>query len=634
MGQLPLAVTHLPSSTSFYLACLQPLGYRYVARHDDCVGFGISKGQAADFWLIQGNDSYPAGTAHATFPATTREEVGQFVKYALRAGGRVCGNPSLAAQPSGGCSASIIDIDGNTVEAVYNVDVPTNRRPSPVVKKHSRSTEWRRQSRDVSSSQVPQAQSQSQPQSQRNSFGPSGKTVLGTLVGVAAGAMVAYKMYNRSSGKQQPEEDERVPRAMPASRSIEDYAPPPPRYEAIQAPPQRMMAIEDTRAWDDRGSTVSGSRVHTVVSTQDQKAASVASAMEHLENSTAAWSIEDRSSNRVDAGMGADNRSVAPSRASTWNPAKPPSTFISDFDARTVALNSYGRHDDGGRHRRSRSSGPSSRVSRAPSAHATDRVRRSATQREPNEDATVVGTSSKAKSILKSTFGSQFRHGLDHGETHGDDSHAPWRRARTDQSGRRAATDPARTTSSGEETYHLVSYPVNVAPGKPAAAAPNARVYVDQDAYDSEATATNPWADARSPAEQEQQYTPRAHRPKFRVRRSTSAAARSRSQRSRFDEEVRPDDSATSRKPVYSATFVARLWQPRYRLYAARLEVDSTTAMSEQARRDGLPATQPPGATCRITLGGRTIAPHWLHAGTAIRELMVVQTRRQILRRE
>jgi hypothetical protein len=45
-----LIVSHLPTSTSFFLAALQPLGYRYLGQQGSQVAFGI---RDADFFLCQ-----------------------------------------------------------------------------------------------------------------------------------------------------------------------------------------------------------------------------------------------------------------------------------------------------------------------------------------------------------------------------------------------------------------------------------------------------------------------------------------------------------------------------------------------------------------------------------------------------
>lgn len=50
VSHIGLTVSHLPTSTSFFLSALQPLGYRYIGQQGGQVGFGIDD---ADFFLCQ-----------------------------------------------------------------------------------------------------------------------------------------------------------------------------------------------------------------------------------------------------------------------------------------------------------------------------------------------------------------------------------------------------------------------------------------------------------------------------------------------------------------------------------------------------------------------------------------------------
>lgn len=57
-SHLTLTVSHLPSSTSFFLACLQPLGYKFIGRSDEYIGFGQRPGEPADFWITEQRPGY------------------------------------------------------------------------------------------------------------------------------------------------------------------------------------------------------------------------------------------------------------------------------------------------------------------------------------------------------------------------------------------------------------------------------------------------------------------------------------------------------------------------------------------------------------------------------------------------
>ncbi|OJK00664.1 hypothetical protein ASPACDRAFT_77555 [Aspergillus aculeatus ATCC 16872] len=119
LSHLTLTVSHLPTSTSFFLSCLQPLGYQFIGRHDDYIGFGQKQGEPADFWITEQKPGVPAGAAHVAFPATSKDAVGTFFISALKAGGKIHGEPKMRDSESGYYSAAVIDFDGNSIEAVY-----------------------------------------------------------------------------------------------------------------------------------------------------------------------------------------------------------------------------------------------------------------------------------------------------------------------------------------------------------------------------------------------------------------------------------------------------------------------------------------------------------------------------------
>ncbi|KAI9928018.1 hypothetical protein MW887_002870 [Aspergillus wentii] len=119
LSHLTLTVSHLPTSTSFFLSCLQPLGYQFIGRHDDYIGFGQKSGEPADFWITEQKPGVPAGAAHVAFPAPSKEAVGKFFIHALKSGGKIHGEPKCRDSESGYYSAAVIDFDGNSVEAVY-----------------------------------------------------------------------------------------------------------------------------------------------------------------------------------------------------------------------------------------------------------------------------------------------------------------------------------------------------------------------------------------------------------------------------------------------------------------------------------------------------------------------------------
>lgn len=109
----------MPTSTSFFLSALQPLGYGYRGRADQTVGFGpVNSLSPADFWITQEFPGVPAGAAHIAFPAPSRDAVQAFFYTALKAGATIHGEPCVR-DAHGYYSAAVIDFDGNSIEAVY-----------------------------------------------------------------------------------------------------------------------------------------------------------------------------------------------------------------------------------------------------------------------------------------------------------------------------------------------------------------------------------------------------------------------------------------------------------------------------------------------------------------------------------
>ncbi|KAL5116839.1 hypothetical protein ACEQ8H_005320 [Pleosporales sp. CAS-2024a] len=222
VSHIGLTVSHLPTSTSFFLSALQPLGYRYISQSGAQIGFGI---QDADFFLCQETPGVKAGPAHIAFTAPSRTAVRDFYTAALTAGGRPNGAPASRSDRDGHFNAAVLDFDGNSIEVVYK-NGPDVRDDGTVIE-HSRIITWQRSvcgsyrdDRSVISSRAAQptptevafrassiaskapsiVRSVSEPAvvPQTTTTSESGdgaaKTILGTLLGAAAGAAVAYAM--------------------------------------------------------------------------------------------------------------------------------------------------------------------------------------------------------------------------------------------------------------------------------------------------------------------------------------------------------------------------------------------------------------------------------------------------------
>jgi hypothetical protein len=61
VSHVGLTVSHLPTSTSFFLSVLQPLGYRYFGQWGPQIGLGVHE---ADFFLTQEMPGYVHAKSH------------------------------------------------------------------------------------------------------------------------------------------------------------------------------------------------------------------------------------------------------------------------------------------------------------------------------------------------------------------------------------------------------------------------------------------------------------------------------------------------------------------------------------------------------------------------------------------
>lgn len=239
VSHIGLTVSHLPTSTSFFLAALQPLGYRYIGQSGDQVGLGI---QDADFFLCQETPGVKSGAAHIAFTAPSTTAVREFYTAALRAGARPNGAPATRCMEDDYFNAAVLDFDGNSIEVVHRNGPDTN--PDGTVISHSRVITWRksvlgsyRDDRSVVSSRQSVAKPDApempakaasvvskapsiirsvsaptvipppEPVETSNAGNGAAKTLIGTLLGAAAGAAVAYAMVSseRDSARKESE---------------------------------------------------------------------------------------------------------------------------------------------------------------------------------------------------------------------------------------------------------------------------------------------------------------------------------------------------------------------------------------------------------------------------------------------
>ena len=120
-----IAVTEFERSKRFYTAALAPLSITLIMEvTPEQTGLGSHAGFGADgkafFWI--GNQGRPLTGLHVAFTATSRQQVDEFHRAALRIGGRDNGAPGLRPHyHESYYGAFVLDPDGNNVEAVCHL---------------------------------------------------------------------------------------------------------------------------------------------------------------------------------------------------------------------------------------------------------------------------------------------------------------------------------------------------------------------------------------------------------------------------------------------------------------------------------------------------------------------------------
>lgn len=110
-----LAVRDFAAAKRFYERALEPLGYSAKMEHGESAGF--NDGKNTDFWIGQSKTVEPS---HVAFEAQSKDEVEEFYRAALAAGGRDNGKPGYRKQYWPGYYAAFVyDPDGHNIEAVW-----------------------------------------------------------------------------------------------------------------------------------------------------------------------------------------------------------------------------------------------------------------------------------------------------------------------------------------------------------------------------------------------------------------------------------------------------------------------------------------------------------------------------------
>jgi catechol 2,3-dioxygenase-like lactoylglutathione lyase family enzyme len=115
IDHISFGVTNLAQSKAFYLRALQPLGVAVAM--EGAYGVGMGQNGKPVLWLVETKEK-PAHL-HLAFTAENRQQVDEFYRAALAAGGQDNGPPGLRPHYHANYyGAFVIGPDGHNVEVV------------------------------------------------------------------------------------------------------------------------------------------------------------------------------------------------------------------------------------------------------------------------------------------------------------------------------------------------------------------------------------------------------------------------------------------------------------------------------------------------------------------------------------
>jgi catechol 2,3-dioxygenase-like lactoylglutathione lyase family enzyme len=121
LDHISIAVRDFGRSSSFFRRALAPLGVETILEGDGWAMLG--KEGKPEFWF--GLHGLPPGPIHVAFAAQNRQQVREFHRAALAAGGRDNGAPGIRAKYHPNYyGAFVFDPDGNNIEAVCHQPEP------------------------------------------------------------------------------------------------------------------------------------------------------------------------------------------------------------------------------------------------------------------------------------------------------------------------------------------------------------------------------------------------------------------------------------------------------------------------------------------------------------------------------
>ena len=122
IDHIALQVNDLKKSQHFYDNALAPLGYKRLMevpqkKEQGALTFGWGDSIQTDFWIGEGLRTKPR--LHIAFRADNHEQVDEFYRAALAAGGKeICKPGLLPAYHENYYGAYVFDPDGHNIEAV------------------------------------------------------------------------------------------------------------------------------------------------------------------------------------------------------------------------------------------------------------------------------------------------------------------------------------------------------------------------------------------------------------------------------------------------------------------------------------------------------------------------------------
>ena len=116
-------VSDYAKAKDYYTKALAPIGYSVLSDYPDYKAAGFGEGGKADFW-ISGDGAEQDN--HVAFSAKNKQQVDEYYKAAIAAGGADNGAPGYRKDYNPGYYAAFVkDLDGHNIEVVFHDPNPS-----------------------------------------------------------------------------------------------------------------------------------------------------------------------------------------------------------------------------------------------------------------------------------------------------------------------------------------------------------------------------------------------------------------------------------------------------------------------------------------------------------------------------